>query len=133
DRNPPLINFYSWLKMGLHITLRMENNEELFYSHRQRLNDLLQTGGAESAEAAGLFYYLNRTGFNGLCRFNSRGQFNVPFGQYKSIYYLRDFAPYRQVFANWEFVKGDFEVAPLRAEDFVYADPPYDVQFTQYS
>ena len=115
------------------VTLQMENDEGLFYAHRQRFNELLCDGDVESAEAAALFYYLNRTGFNGLCRFNSRGEFNVPFGEYKSIRYVRDFTPYRRQFENWEFMSGDFESVPLADEDFVYADPPYDVPFTQYS
>lgn len=94
---------------------------------------MLCNGGTASAEAAALFYYLNRTGFNGLCRFNSRGEFNVPFGEYKSIQYARDFTPYGRQFENWEFMSGDFESVPLAQADFVYADPPYDVSFTQYS
>jgi DNA adenine methylase len=76
---------------------------------------------------------LNRTGFNGLCRFNSRGEFNVPFGQYKTINYIRDFSAYQRVFANWEFTAVDFEAIPLETGDFVYADPPFDVEFTQYA
>jgi DNA adenine methylase len=35
--------------------------------------------------------------------------------------------------AAWEFVSGDFERLDLRPDDFVYADPPYDVEFTQYA
>jgi DNA adenine methylase len=113
--------------------MRMENIEELFYTYRRRFNDLLSNGEVELKEAAALFYYLNRTGFNGLCRFNSSGEFNVPFGQYKRINYISDFTPYQQVFANWDFISGDFETVPLEPDDFVYADPPYDVEFTQYS
>jgi DNA adenine methylase len=115
------------------VILAMENEEKLFYAHRQRFNELLSDGRADSAEAAALFYYLNRTGFNGLCRFNSRGEFNVPFGEYKKITYVRDFTGYRRQFENWEFTSGDFESVQLADEDFVYADPPYDVPFTQYS
>ena len=37
------------------------------------------------------------------------------------------------MFAGWEFTVGDFEEIPLERTDFVYADPPYDVEFTQYS
>jgi DNA adenine methylase len=133
DRNPHLINFYSWLKRGLCISIPMENDEKMFYAHRQRFNQLLHEGGTECAEAAMLFYYLNRTGFNGLCRFNGRGEFNVPFGQYKTIRYVRNFSAYQEAFAGWEFVTGDFESLRTNAEDFVYADPPYDVEFTQYS
>jgi DNA adenine methylase len=133
DANPHLVNFYRWLQTGLHIRIPMDNVEELFYRHRDRFNMLLASGDVQSEEAAALFYYLNRTGFNGLCRFNRKGLFNVPFGRYARIRYTRDFSSYRQTLAGWTFSSGDVEALPLGAGDFVYADPPYDVQFTQYS
>jgi len=133
DRNPHLVHFYGWLKRGLKIDLPMENCEELFYSSRDRFNQLLADGGADSAEAAALFYYLNRTGFNGLCRFNRTGEFNVPFGRYAKINYIRDFSDYAEALRNWDFSSGDFEALALLPDDFVYADPPYDVEFTDYA
>jgi DNA adenine methylase len=111
----------------------MENNAGLYYQHRARFNELIRAGKDDSEEAAQLFYYLNRTGYNGLCRFNRRGEFNVPFGRYRSIPYRRDFTEYVPVLAQWEFTCGDFESVPLEEGDFVYADPPYDVEFRQYS
>lgn len=111
----------------------MENEEGVFYRNRDRFNEILRTDDAANAEAAALFYYLNRTGFNGLCRFNSQGAFNVPFGSYKRIAYTRDFSMYQRTFAGWEFTGGDIEEVGLEKGDFVYADPPYDVEFTHYA
>ncbi len=133
DINPHAINFYRWLKRGLRITIPMRNDAELYYRHRERFNELIASGKSDSAEAAALFYYLNRTGYNGLCRFNSDGFFNVPFGRYKRINYNADFRAYRELFARWDFRAGDFESLALRPDDFVYADPPYDVEFTMYA
>ncbi len=133
DINPHAINFYRWIKQGLSITIPMQNDEGLYYAHREWFNRLILGGNAESSEAAQLFYYLNRTGYNGLCRFNNSGEFNVPFGQYKTINYTTDFFTYRAVLANWEFSVGDFECISLDPDDLVYADPPYDVEFTKYS
>lgn len=133
DINPHLINFYRWLRKGLVITLPMSNAEARYYTHRRRFNALLAEGGADSVEAASLFYYLNRTGYNGLCRFNQSGEFNVPFGRYKTINYRSDFLEFKATFAGWEFANTHFDDLALRADDFVYADPPYDVEFTQYS
>src|SRR5579863_2497852 len=108
DINPHAVHFYSWLKRGLEVDDRLEfaNREALFYEHRSRFNQLISNGGAASAEAAALFYYLNRTCYNGLCRFNSSGQFNVPFGRYKRINYRRDFSSYRCILGNWQFSTG---------------------------
>jgi DNA adenine methylase len=133
DANAHAVNLYRWLQRGLAADVPMENDEALFYAHRERFNALILGGQADSREAAELFYYLNRTGYNGLCRFNRKGAFNVPFGRYARLYYVRDFTPYREVLGDWSFVHGDFEVLALEPDDFVYADPPYDVQFVDYA
>jgi DNA adenine methylase len=133
DLNPHVINFYTWLKRGLVVSDAMANAKRPYYAARARFNALLAAGEGDSAEAAGLFYYLNRTGYNGLCRFNKRDRFNVPFGRYARIAYRRDFFDYAEVFARWTFTNTPFELLPLKPDDFVYADPPYDVPFTQYS
>jgi DNA adenine methylase len=133
DANPHLINFYRWLQKGLRVDWPMVNEEEAFYERRARFNAVLASGTANTREAAGLFYYLNRTGYNGLCRFNKSGQFNVPFGRYKTINYTADFSVYKEVLAPWSFTLGDISDLELEDGDFVYADPPYDVEFTQYA
>lgn len=133
DLNPHLINFYTALQQGLEITIEMKNEETTFYRHRKRFNKLVRDGNWRGAECAQLFYYLNRTCFNGLCRFNQSGEFNVPFGTHKAIAYARDFADYEQLLRNWHFNNGDIESLQVDADDFIYADPPYDVEFTTYS
>jgi len=133
DINPHLINFYSQLKRGLRLTIDMRNDEDLFYQHRIRFNQLMTKGEWKTREAAQLFYYLNRTCFNGLCRFNQSGEFNVPFGRHNSITYDRNFSLLREVFQNWDFSNHDITSLPIEPEDFIYADPPYDVEFTTYS
>lgn len=133
DINPHLINFYKHLQRGLTIAIEMKNDAELYYAHRSRFNKLIAAGDSQTAEAAQLFYYLNRTCFNGLCRFNRSGEFNVPFGTHKSIAYVSDFSELKLVLTNWTFTNNDIEALPIEAEDFIYADPPYDVEFTTYS
>lgn len=66
-------------------------------------------------------------------RRNPPSEFNVPFGRYKTITYARTFNAYREAFTDWEFAAGDFASIKLQCGDFVYADPPYDVEFTAYS
>lgn len=135
DLNPHNINFYRWLARGLDVDVEMANDAETYYRHRTRFNQLIALNEAESPEAAQLFYYLNRTGYNGLCRFNRKGEFNVPFGRHETINYARtpDLAVYTEAMSAWRFTSGDFESIELQPGDFVYADPPYDVEFTQYS
>jgi len=133
DINPHLINFYGWLRRGLTISFPMANVSSRYYALRRRFNALLDAGQSDTDESAGIFYYLNRTGYNGLCRFNSRGQFNVPFGRYKTIAYRREFSEYIGLLAPFQFTSVDFQALRLEPDDFVYADPPYDVEFRQYA
>ncbi len=134
DLNPHVVNFYQWLQRGLAISTRVLRNDRVAYDHaRTRFNHLVDAGETASTEAAALFYYLNRTGYNGLCRFNARGHFNVPFGRHTTINYESDFDAYRRVFGTWVFRHGDFAGLALEDDDFVYADPPYDGGFTQFA
>jgi DNA adenine methylase len=137
DVNPHLINFYRWVQRGLtidHEAMRMGVDRNHFKAQRDRFNSLISNGCVTSEEAARLFFYLNRACFNGLCRFNQRGEFNTPIGDYpKGISYPHDLAPYQRIIADWRFTAGDFESVALEPDDFVCADPPYDVEFVSYA
>lgn len=133
DINIHLVNFYRQIQCGLKLNFKPENDEKAYYKARERFNKLITSCGRETPEAAELFYYLNRTGYNGLCRFSRKGNYNVPFGRYKTINYLKDFAEYKEVLSAWEFTAKPYLSVPLRPDDFIYADPPYDVEFRQYS
>jgi DNA adenine methylase len=132
DVNSALINFYQQIKQGLQLDIPLENDEALYYQHRTDFN-LLNAKGHSLEKTAQLFYYLNRTGYNGLCRFNKSGGYNVPFGRYKTINYQEDFSELKAAVSYWDFTNKDFSELPLKSDDFIYADPPYDVPFRQYA
>lgn len=133
DANPHVINFHCQVQSGLRIRIAMRNESELYYAHRDAFNVLIGAGRAMTARGAAYFYYLNRTGFNGLCRFNSKGLFNVPFGRYAKINYRREFDDLAGVMQGWSLATGDFSSVAAATGDFVYADPPYDTDFNHYS
>ena len=131
DTNPHLVSFYRWLKKGLTIALPMKNDRTLFYECRDRFNDLLASGQGHGLEAASLFYYLNRTGYNGLFRLNASGEFNVPPGRYDSPKVIDRplLTRVSEVLASpgirIEHAAFDRVLQEARAGDFVYFDPPY--------
>ncbi len=73
--------------------------------------------------------YLNKTGYNGLYRVNSRGKFNVPFGRYRSPEYCdpENLRTVSEALRDVEIVCAPFETVVERADpgDLVYFDPPY--------
>ena len=144
DVNPDLIHLYQTLQKEGEAFIRYtesfftgENNtEDAFY----QLRELFNTTEDVRLKSA-LFVYLNRHAFNGLCRYNSKGKYNVPFGRYKKPYF-----PYEEMKNFYHKSKKaifqccDFKTtySNLREGDVVYADPPYDPisetsSFTSYS
>ncbi len=112
------------------------NNEASYYDLREEFN------AARSHEKrAALFIYLNRHGYNGLCRYNAKGRFNVPFGRYKRPYFpQKELRAFHQQAQRAEFRQAGFELSmsETRAGDVVYCDPPYvplssSANFTSYS
>jgi DNA adenine methylase len=129
DVNEHLINFYLRLRNPSPFTIEMENDEARYYVARDRFND----SSTSATERAELFYYLNRTCFNGLCRFNASGGFNVPYGKYKKINYRRDFSEYAELLRKWDVRCCGFHALDVDPDDFVLLDPPYDGTFSDYS
>jgi DNA adenine methylase len=128
DINPDLINLYRHIQQGLVVETEYVNDEATYYQYRTEFNET-----TDLKRKAELFYYLNRTGFNGLCRYNSKGGYNVPYGKYKSITYKRDFTEYVELLSRYEFHCGSYGSLRISSDDVVYADPPYDTPFTKYA
>jgi DNA adenine methylase len=141
DVNPYAIWFYRYVASVGRIPEAFRDvflvyDRERYYENRTEFNRLRHsTNVYDKGKAAILFYYLNRSCFNGLARFNSAGDFNVPFGRHASVNYRIDFSHEQKLFRSWEFSAKDWtEMAPGR-QQFIYIDPPYDgnaAAFTTY-
>lgn len=99
------------------------NLKERYYQIRAEFNQ-----SAYAQQRAVLFLYLNRHGYNGLCRYNSKGLYNVPFGLYNKPYFPRkEMQLFHQKSQSTQFIHHDFRKTFEYAErgDVIYCDPPY--------
>ncbi|GJM41168.1 MAG: site-specific DNA-methyltransferase (adenine-specific) [Ardenticatenaceae bacterium] len=112
------------------------NDKDRYYALRNEFNSTTDT-----RRKSAIFLYMNKHGYNGLCRYNLRGRFNVPFGRYKRPYFpdaeMRHFfkAAKRATFQHGNFLE---TMAACQPGDIVYCDPPYvplssTANFTSYS
>jgi DNA adenine methylase len=103
----------------------LEKKKDFYLELRSRYNSSV----VSSVESATLLYSLNKLCFNGLYRENSKGFFNVPFGQKKSFPLLdrQEFESASALLQNATIQNSDFEgtLSNAIAGDFVYLDPPY--------
>ncbi|ELE8604487.1 DNA adenine methylase [Salmonella enterica] len=138
DINPDLINLYQVIKEDVNSFIHLAERifakfttEEDYYKCRQFFN----TVPLEPIDKAAYFLFLNRHCYRGLCRYNQRGLFNVPYGNYKKPYLpvdeIRAFAE-KSVRATFICASYDETLAMLQAGDVVYCDPPYDGTFSGY-
>ena len=101
------------------------SKKDFYLSLRTKYNE----SSVDSFESAILLYVLNKLCFNGLYRENSKGGFNVPFGQKKHLAYIdeEDLNAVSKALEVTEIINADFETTIGKAKpgDFVYLDPPY--------
>lgn len=94
-----------------------------------KISDELFVATPNAVSLAALFMFLNRTGFNGLYRVNSKGNFNTPFGYYKkpTILDKETILSASKVLAVTEILYGDYTNVTAHVDDktFIYLDPPY--------
>jgi len=132
DINKDLINLYEIIKekpyelISAIKEIPFKNNKDDYYQARKLFNSLEPH---KNVSRAALLLYLNRHGYNGLYRVNSKGEFNVPFGRYNnpSLPDEEDIIKFHEMLKSCEILNLDFEDAVRSAQrsDFVYFDPPY--------
>ena len=131
DINSDLISLYNIVKLRTNDFVRDArllftdefNNSEQFYLLREEFNTT-----ADEYRRALLFLYLNRHCYNGLCRYNLRGEFNVPFGRYKKPYFPEEeLYWFAEKSRNATFVCEHYHDTMVKATQgaVVYCDPPY--------
>ncbi|OCG77829.1 DNA adenine methylase [Gilliamella sp. Occ4-3] len=131
DINHDLINTYSWLKDDLamlyNTTKELFDTENDFYDIRSQFN---HPKFRETVKLAAQFIYLNRHGFNGMCRYNKKGEFNVPKGKHKNIYFpgaeMINFSN-KLLYSDVSLLCCDFTqtIGLAGAGSVIYCDPPY--------
>jgi DNA adenine methylase len=150
DLNVRLFGFYSHIKDTPHDVFNgifeiannfneteLEKKKDFFLELRSKYN----ASEVDSLESAILLYSINKLCFNGLYRENSKGFFNVPFGQKKIFPALEkeEFESASELLAKATILNSDFEgtISHAVEGDFVYLDPPYipidaTASFTSY-
>lgn len=144
DINPDLINLYNLLKTD---SQRYIDEAKRWFTPEHNRKEVYLTVRSEFNGSDDVFYrslaflYMNRFGFNGLCRYNKKGGFNVPFGSYKKPYFPQ---------AELEFFAEKAQKATFICEGYpetfrqakqgsvIYCDPPYaplsnTANFTSYA
>lgn len=112
------------------------NTAAAYYALREAFNCTTDT-----QQRAALFLYLNKHGYNGLCRYNQQGFYNVPFGFHKKPYFPeKEMIFFKQRSLQTEFIISDYQKTFALAQpgDLIYCDPPYvplskTAKFTGYA
>ncbi|MCL1059649.1 Dam family site-specific DNA-(adenine-N6)-methyltransferase [Shewanella gelidimarina] len=131
DINQDLINLYKivqsdpekYIKAAKALFVPEMNEKEAYYKVRTSFNET-----KDPFKRSVYFLYMNRHGFNGLCRYNRKGGFNVPFGSYKKPYFpeneIRAFSLKSQR-AEFRCIGYEQAIDMTQNGDVVYCDPPY--------
>lgn len=115
----------------LHPTERVEDkNEELYYTLRSMFNDLTEKTYSDAV----LYYYINKTAYSGMIRYNAKGEFNVPFGRYANLNTSSVTLYHSRLLQRAEIFNADYSriFEMCNEDDFVFLDPPYDCVFSDY-
>lgn len=141
DANPDLINMYQVIsehpavidEVHYEKLLMHENNNKAIYNATRTFFNLRNE---TEWGRAWTFLYLNRHCFNGLCRYNKKGEFNVPYGKYKKPYFPeKEIISFSEKAQHADIVCLEWQdtLSLVEDNDGVYCDPPYmGNNFTQY-
>ena len=132
DTNEELINLYQVVRDNVDVLIKDLKKHKITKEYFIEIRNIDRTQEYQNwsdIQKASRFIYLNRTCFNGLYRVNSKGEFNVPFGNYKNprIVDENNLLNCSKLLKNTEIKCADFSkiLSKVKKNDFVYLDPPY--------
>lgn len=107
-----------------------DDNEALYYQIRDMFNDLADKKYSDAL----LYFFINKTAYSGMIRYNSKGEFNVPYGRYANLNTSLATKAHSQLLSHTEIYNLDYKDIFEMAEedDFMFLDPPYDCVFSDY-
>lgn len=115
-----------------------------FYMHFRHIYNNVNRYRVNSAFKSAIFLFIRNYAYSGMFRYNSAGDFNVPYGGIgynrknfsRKVDYLKS-EPLRSLLGSTVFENMDFEdffsVHQPTGQDFVFLDPPYDTEFSTYA
>lgn len=109
---------------------RMPNSNEALYYHIRALfnrpNDSFLDGV--------LYFFINKTAYSGMIRYNNSGEYNVPFGHYPNFNTKLITRQHSELLKRAELFNLDYsDIFNMAGEnDFIFLDPPYDCVFNDY-
>lgn len=110
---------------------RVENkNEALYYLMRNAFNHKTETKYLESVT----YFFINKTAYSGMIRYNANGEYNVPFGRYKNFNTKLITEEHHKLLQKTEIYNYDYAKIfdMTKSDDFIFLDPPYDCVFSDY-
>ncbi len=107
-----------------------DKNEKMYYALRDMFNNLAPKKYSDAA----LYYYINKTAYSGMIRYNAKGEFNVPFGRYPNLNTQKLTQRHSALLQRAAIYNGDYRKIfdLVKKDDFVFLDPPYDCVFSDY-
>lgn len=104
-------------------------NEELYYRLRTLYNQ-----PDETFMDGVLYFFINKTAYSGMIRYNNSGEYNVPFGRYPNFNTRLMTQQHSDLLQGAELFNVDYsQVFDMAQEnDFMFLDPPYDCVFNDY-
>lgn len=115
----------------MHPDQRVENkNEALYYELRDMFNHKIEPQYLDSV----VYFFINKTAYSGMIRYNAQGEYNVPFGRYQNFNTRLVTQKHQKLLQRALLFTGDYaEVFNMATErDFMFLDPPYDCVFNDY-
>lgn len=104
-------------------------NEDLYYKIRELFNH-----PDDSFLDGVLYFFINKTAYSGMIRYNNSGEYNVPFGRYPNLNTHLVTAQHSELLQRAELFNMDYrKIFDMAGEDdFIFLDPPYDCIFNDY-